>query len=430
MSLKTKKDLRNLFIYQVYIRNHSQSGTFNEFAKDLDRIKNLGVDVVYLMPIHKIGQVNKKGDLGCPYSIMDYLSINPEYGTLEDFKILIDEIHKKDMKLMIDVVYNHTSHDSVLLNNHPEYFYKNEFNKFANKVGDWWDITDLDYTKEVGLWGYLIDALVYWNELGVDGFRWDVASLLPLEFLEEAEERVHDVNPSSIFLSESVHGHFISMMRSKGFKALSESEIYQVFDMAYDYDVHPYFLEYLEGKTPLKRYLEELQKQEEIYPDNYIKMRNLENHDFGRFSPMVKNDMNKIYNWTSQVFFSKGATMIYAGQEYCDTNLPSLFDIDKVNCDGENISPLIKKLSEIKKNKIFSYGSYKITITDKDVFYAEYNLAGEAIIGIFNLGLDKGSIDVDISDGKFVNLIDSSEIIVKDRKLQLSNNPLIFWVSK
>ena len=430
MSLKTKKDLRNLFIYQVYIRNHSQSGTFNEFAKDLDRIKNLGVDVVYLMPIHKIGQVNKKGDLGCPYSIMDYLSINPEYGTLEDFKILIDEIHKKDMKLMIDVVYNHTSHDSVLLNNHPEYFYKNEFNKFANKVGDWWDITDLDYTKEVGLWGYLIDALVYWNELGVDGFRWDVASLLPLEFLEEAEERVHDVNPSSIFLSESVHGHFISMMRSKGFKALSESEIYQVFDMAYDYDVHPYFLEYLEGKAPLRRYLEELQKQEETYPDNYIKMRNLENHDFGRFSPMVKNDMNKIYNWTSQVFFSKGATMIYAGQEYCDTNLPSLFDIDKVNCDGENISPLIKKLSEIKKNKIFSYGSYKITITDKDVFYAEYNLAGEAIIGIFNLGLDKGNIDVDISDGKFVNLIDSSEIIVKDRKLQLSNNPLIFWVSK
>ena len=89
-------------------------------------------------------------------------------------------------------------------------------------------------------------------------------------------------------------------------------------------------------------------------------MRNLENHDFGRFSPMVKNDMNKIYNWTSQVFFSKGATMIYAGQEYCDTNLPSLFDIDNVNWDGENISSLVKKLSEIKKNKIFSYGSYKI----------------------------------------------------------------------
>lgn len=428
MSKKTKKDLRSMFIYQVYIRNHNKTGSFNEFVEDLDRIQDLGVDIVYFLPIHKIGQKKKKGDLGCPYSIQDYRSINPEYGTIEDFINLVKEIHKREMKVMIDIVYNHTSHDSELLIKHPEYFYKNEKGEFSNRVGDWWDITDLDFTKDISLWEYLIGNLVYWAELGVDGFRWDVASLLPMEFLEEAEERVHDKYPEVIFLSESVHGGFVRYLRGEGYKALSESEIYQVFDMAYDYDTHPYFEGYLKGEVPLKRYLEELLRQEEIYPDNYIKMRNLENHDFGRFSKVVKNDKIKINNWTSQVFFSKGSTMIYAGQERCDNNLPSLFDIDKVNWAGNDISPLITRLAKITKNKIFSYGHYNINITDKDVYYGEYKMGNKQIIGIFNLGQDTGSIEVNIEDGIYRNTIDNSEISIKDKKFELTKEPILFWV--
>ena len=430
MSLKTKKDLRNLFIYQVYIRNHNLSGTFKEFENDLDRIKNLGVDIIYFLPIHKIGQKRKKGSLGCPYSIQDYGSINPEYGTIDDFKHLIKEIHKRGMKVMIDVVYNHTSHDSVLIKNHPEYFVRNEAGEFANRVGDWWDITDLDYNSDISLWEYLIGSLIYWIKIGVDGFRWDVASLLPREFLEEAEERVHDLNPDIIFLSESVHGSFVRYLRGLGYKALSEAEIYQIFDMAYDYDTHPFFEGYLQGKVPLKRYLEELLRQEEIYPDNYIKMRNLENHDFGRFAPMVNNDYLKIINWTSFVFFSKGSTMMYAGQEFCDSNLPSLFDIDKVNWDGTNISSLVTTLAKITKDKIFSYGYYNIFITDKDIFYGEYKLNNKKIVGIFNLGQDSGTIKLDIKDGIYTNLIDHLEINIQNNQLTLQKEPLLFWVEE
>ncbi len=428
MSINTKKDLRNLLIYQVYNRNHNISGTFKEFITDLDRIKDLGVDIVYLLPIHKIGQEKKKGNLGCPYSIQDYRSINPEYGTLNDFKQLIKEVHQRDMKLMIDVVYNHTSYDSVLLKEHPEYFYKNELGEFANRVGDWSDITDLVYTSSKDLWKELIDTLIYWTQMGVDGYRWDVASLLPLEFLEESKDTLLEINPDIIFLSESVHGGFVRHFRGEGFKALSESEIYQVFDIAYDYDTHPYFEEYLAGKYPLKRYVEELVRQEEIYPDNYVKMRNLENHDFGRFSPMVKNDPDLINNWTAQAFFSKGCTMIYAGQERCDTNLPSLFDIDKVNWNGKDISPLIKKLASITKDKIFSHGFYNIKVTEKNVFYAEYKLDGKHIIGIFNLGKEKGFIEVDIENKIYSNLIDSKEVEIKYSMLKLSYDPIIFWV--
>lgn len=427
MSKNTKKELRNLFIYQVYSRNHNETGTFNEFQNDLDRIQNMGVDIVYLLPIHKIGQKQKKGNLGCPYSIQDYRSINPEYGTLEDFKNLIAAIHEKGMKLMIDVVYNHTSYDSVLLETHPEYFYKNEKGEFANRVGDWWDITDFDYSQDKGLWDELIDTVVYWTKLGVDGFRWDVASLLPYAFLKQAHDAVLAVNPESIFISESVHGGFLRYLRSLGFGALSESEIYEIFDMAYDYDVHPYFEGYLKGEVPFKRYLEELVKQEEIYPDNYVKMRNLENHDFGRFAPMVNNDPDLIANWTAQVFFSKGSTMVYAGQEVCDNNKPDLFDIDKVNWDGFDISPLITTLANIVKDPIFAYGHYDIKIVDQEVFYGSYVLEGKKIIGIFNVGKETGSFVVDCKDGEYVNLLNNQKIIVTSGKLELTKEPMIFW---
>jgi len=426
MSIMTSKDLRNLLFYQVYVRNHSKSGDFNGVINDLKRIEQLGVNVLYFMPIHEIGQKSKKGTLGCPYSIKDYKSINPEYGTIDDFQKLIIEAHKKGMKVMIDIVFNHTSHDSVLRAQNPEYFYKNEDGIISNKVGDWWDIIDLDYTSSRALWSELIDVLLYWNELGVDGFRWDVSSLLPIEFLEEAHERVLDVNPDVIFLSESVHGGFVSHLRNQGFKALSESELYQVFDIAYDYDIQPYFEGYLEGKNSFRRYVEEMKRQEEIYPDNYVKLRNLENHDYGRFAPMVNNDLDKIKNWTSFMFFSKGATMIYAGQERCDNNKPSLFDVDLVNWEGYDLSGLIKRLSDITNDKIFSYGFYNIRVLDIDVFCAQYSYLGKEIIGVFNVGLEQGTLNIDILDGKYTNLIDNSDIIIKKGLLELSNKPLIF----
>lgn len=428
MSIATEKDLRNLFFYQIYVRNHTEEGTFQALIKDLDRIKNLGVDYVYLIPIHEIGQKQKKGDLGCPYSIKDYRSINHEYGTLKDFGDLVKAIHDKGMKLMIDVVYNHTSHDSVLLEEHPEYFYKNDKNEFANRVGDWWDITDLDYTNDIGLWEELIDTLVYWSKQGVDGFRWDVTSLLPFEFLEEAHERLLNENPDTLFLSESVHGGFVSYLRNQGYACLSESQIYQVFDIAYDYDVHPFFEGYLKGEVSFKRYSEEVKRQEQVYPDNYVKLRNLENHDYGRFAPMVNNDINKINNWTALTFFQKGSTMIYAGQERLDNNRPSLFDKDLVNWDGEDISPLITVLSSIVKDKTFSYGFHDIRITDKDLFIGEYKYLDKTVVGIFNVGLEKGSFDISLPDGTYLNVITNKEFQVKDGMMDLIEEPIITWV--
>ncbi|MCF7925830.1 MAG: alpha-amylase [Candidatus Izimaplasma sp.] len=428
MSKETSIALRNLFIYQVYVRNHTKEGTFKAFQKDLDRIQSMGVDVVYFIPIHPIGQKQKKGSLGCPYSIQDYRKINPEYGTIETFKNLVENIHARGMKVMIDVVYNHTSYDSKLLNEHPEYFYKKD-GEFANRVGEWWDVTDLDYTVSHKLWDELIDTLVYWTELGIDGFRWDVASLLPMEFLQEAHQKVLSVNPESIFLSESVHGSFLRHFRNQGFNGLSESEIYQVFDIAYDYDTHPTFEGYINGKNTLNTYLKELLRQEETYPQNYVKLRNLENHDFGRFAKMVNGNHAKIDNWSAFVFFNKGCTMIYAGQERSDQNLPSLFDKDIVNWDGYDISNLIKKAASYVKDNIFAKGVFDLQFQDKDVIVGTYQQNDKKVVGVFNVGLETGYIHLDhVANGSYKNVLDDSEIAINDGKLQLTHSPLIFEV--
>ena len=175
MAKETNAALQKQVIYSVYVRNHTPEGTFAAVAGDLDRIRALGTDIIWFMPIHPIGIVGKKGTLGCPYANRDYRSVNTEYGTLDDFKALVGEIHARGMKCMIDVVYNHTSPDSVLYNEHPEFFYYNAAGKPGNKMGDWADVIDLDYNNRA-LWQYLTDTLVMWAKI-VDGFRCDVAPL-------------------------------------------------------------------------------------------------------------------------------------------------------------------------------------------------------------------------------------------------------------
>jgi glycosidase len=425
VSKTTDIRLRNTFIYQVFVRNYSEAGTFKEVEKDLDRIKELGVDYVYLLPIHEIGQIDRKGELGSPYAIKDYYSINHEYGNLEDFESLVQAVHNKGMKVMMDVVFNHTSPDSLLIKEHPEYFYRNKEGEFANRVGDWWDITDFDYTKDKGLWRYLIDNLLYWTKKGVDGFRWDVASFLPMEFLEQAHEEVLDLNPDVLFLSESVHGHFLRYIRNQGFECLSESEIYQVFDMAYDYDVHDYFLEYVKGNASLNTYLKEVVRQDEIYPKNYIKMKNLENHDNLRLAGLVKGDPVKVDAWTSFLFFTKGATMIYAGQEKSADHTPTLFDKDTVDWSGRDLSLLIRKLSDLSHQEIFAKGVYDIHLLDQEVICASYTYEGKELFGVFNVGHIQEEIKLPMDDGVYTNLLTSKTFEIKDGVLKNTLEPLI-----
>ncbi len=428
--LRTSEKLRNLTIYQVFVRNHTSDGTFTGLRNDLDRIQSLGVDILYLLPIHPIGIKNRKGALGSPYSIRDYREINPELGTMSDFRALIHDVHSRGLRLVIDIVFNHTSRDSRLLSEHPEWFYHNALGEVTNRVGEWWDITDFDFKADRRLWVELADTLCFYAGLGVDGFRCDVASLVPIEFWRYARKQVGRINSRTLWISESVHGGFVKYIRDRGFEAWSESEIYQVFDMAYDYDVQPSMDAYLLGKRPLRDYLDALARQEEIYPGNYVKMHNLENHDFPRIAAYVNGDNDKIRNWMGLLFFLKGAAMIYAGGEYSSPVRPDLFERDLV-VQKNDISGLIRMLAHLKKKPVFATGIYEINRPEIDgVAYNTFENDREQFVGIFNVGLAEGRISVKFADGKYRNLLGGKSIKVENGSILLDKDPIVLKIAK
>jgi glycosidase len=425
MAKQTEKNYRNCVVYSIFVRNYSEQGTFDAVAGDLDRIRDLGVDVIWLLPVYPIGKVERKGSLGSPYAIQDYRKVNPEYGTLQDFRSLVEMIHTRGMKCIMDVVYNHTSPDSWLAQHHPDWFYHKVDGSLGSKGGEWHDVIDLDYSN-TDLWNYQIETLMQWAEI-VDGFRCDVASLIPLDFWLRAREKVEAVHPGCFWLSESVEPEFIKDLRLHGLTGLSDSEILQAFDVCYDYDIFSSFRGYLKGKNSLVAYIEKINQQEVIYPDNYIKLRYLENHDQARAKEIIPDEM-ALRNWTAFTYFQKGMTLLYAGQEVEDDHLPGLFDKDTVRWNsGKDLSLFMQKLYEIKKHPLFTDSCYEVRAFPQDVLYAVHRSGNRQMNGLFCVGgQTDGLIPVDVPDGVYPNLIDGENICVKGGSVACDGTPVIF----
>lgn len=424
MARDTRKELRNQVMYSVFVRNHSEEGNFEGVRKDLDRIQKLGVDIIWFLPIYPVGKEKRKGELGSPYAISDYRAVNPEYGTLEEFKRLVQEIHDRGMKCIIDVVYNHTSPDSWLAENHPEWFYRKPDGLFGNKVGEWQDVIDLDYTKEA-LWDYQIETLKQWEKI-VDGFRCDVAPLIPLEFWLRARREVAEVRKDCIWLSESVEPVFTVDNRAKGMISLSDSEIYQAFDICYEYDVYAWFVGYLTGENTLAEYTARIQAQESIYPDNYVKLRFLENHDNSRAGFLVQGEQ-KLKNWIAFNYFQKGMTLLYAGEEFGISHLPSLFERDTIEWNTDtDFSAFLAGLYKLKKNPLMTDSTYRVAAKPNDVLCAVHEKNASKMIGIFSVGGRASLVAVDVAEGVYTNLLTQKQIEVHRGKVCCDGTPVIF----
>ena len=423
MAIDTRVTLRNETMYCIFVRQFTPEGTFAAAERELDRVKALGTDIIWLMPIHPIGKVQRKGSLGSPYANQDYRAVNPEFGTLEDFIHLTEEIHRRGMKVIIDVVYNHTSPDSVLVKEHPEWFYHKADGSFGNHVGDWTDIIDLDYTQK-GLWRYQIDTLKYWAQW-VDGFRCDVAPMVPVAFWAQAREEVAQVRPGALWLSESVQPMFHDHMRSLGLTSYSDGEEYQAFDMTYEYDIYDDWLEALESQAGLDNYLHRLNLQEGQYPANYVKLRFLENHDRSRAAFLIPNREERL-NWTAFNAFKNGIMLIYNGQEFSAVNKPSLFDRDTMERDGEDISRVLTKLSELRRDELFAKGVFHCVSMGDGIVYAERRFGEDRLAGIFCLRGKKRSIRVPLAEGVYTDLFTGKSLRCEEGRMSTEGNPVIF----
>lgn len=423
MAKNTNLALRDAVMYSVFVRDHTPEGTFRALEGDLDRLRSLGVDILWLMPIHPIGEVNRKGSVGSPYAIRDYRAVNPDMGTVEDLAHLVEECHKRDMKCIIDVVYNHTSPDSVLAHDHPEFFLRDAEGNPTRRVEEWSDIVDLDYSN-APLWDYQLETLVQWAKI-VDGFRCDVASSVPLAFWCRAREAVEKVRPDAIWLAESVFGIHNRYMRAQGAVAASDGDMYQAFDMTYDYDIWPHVEEMLSSPHGLKTYLHMLNVQEAIYTENYIKLRCYENHDQPRLASYA-NTEEELHNFLAMLYFLRGTTLLYSGMEFAPRHQVSLFEKEYSFAEkNEDLQPLLRTLRKMKAALPLSASGFWAEEGAEGIAVMHYDCPTQHVRGVFSPYGCRGSVAVSLPDGTYENLLGGT-VTVKNGCVEFSGTPLVF----
>src|ERR1051326_5993532 len=301
--------VRDGVIYEIYPRAFSQQGTFNAITARLDELKHLGVTILWLMPIHPIGQEKKKGTIGSPYAVRDYYGINPDYGTADDLKRLVRGAHARGLKVIIDIVANNTAWDHVLMK-HPEY-YKHDAKGNITYPHDWYDIAALNYDN-VQLRRYMTDMLKHWiREFDLDGFRCDVAGEVPTDFWENARRELEQIKPDIVMLAEA---HKLDLQ-------------VPAFDFVSSGPLHGGLTIVLRGGGRLSNLRVEWEKEVKEWPKGALHMRLSDNHDERR--AIARFGEQGALAASAFVFTLDGVPMIYNGMEVGDTTesgAPALFE--------------------------------------------------------------------------------------------------------
>jgi 1,4-alpha-glucan branching enzyme len=322
--------LKDATLYEVNIRQYTPEGTFSAFSEHLKTIKELGVDIIWLMPINPIGEKNRKGSLGSYYSVKDYYTVNPEFGTMEDFKSMVAKAHEMDIKVIIDWVPNHSSWDNALTIEHPEYYKKDSTGNFK-PLFDWTDVIQFDYEQE-GLRQYMIDALKFWiTETDIDGFRFDVAHMIPVSFWNTLRPALYEVKE-------------VFMLAESDQPILNK----EAFDATYDWKLHHIMNQVAQGKMDVSNIDMHFAYVDTAYPPNSILMEFTSNHDenswngteYERLGDAVKTFA--VFSYTIP-----GMPLIYNGQEVCMKKRLRFFErdtIDWADCEMREFYTILNNL--------------------------------------------------------------------------------------
>lgn len=319
MTAETNKDwISNTNIYEVNVRQYTPEGTFNAFAAHLPRLKRMGVQTLWFMPITPIAQKNKKGTLGSPYACSDYTSINPEFGTMQDFKNLVKSAHEQGFKVIIDWVANHTGWDHRWTTEHPDWYEKDSVTKDFKMASGMEDIIELDFSNPQ-LRRAMIDAMKFWvTETGIDGFRADLAFWVEVDFWQEAKKELDGVKPL-FWLAE--------------LDPLEKPEYMDVFDAAYTWTWMHATKDFYAAPNDIQK-LDSVLRQYEAAPG--MKAWFTTNHDenswngteYEKYGSAAKAFAVMNATW-------KGVPLIYSGQELPNKKRLEFFEKDAIKW-GEN----------------------------------------------------------------------------------------------
>ena len=380
---------KNASIYEVNIRQYTPEGTFTAFQKHIPEIKKMGIEIIWIMPINPIGEKNRKGTLGSYYSVQDYRTINPEFGTLNDFNNLVNEIHNEGMYVILDWVANHTSWDNVLTKTHPDFYKKDSLGNFIAPSPDWTDVIALNYNNP-GLWIYMENTMEYWiKESRIDGFRCDVADMVPTPFWNFVRKELEKIKP--VFM--------LAEAENPGLQK-------HAFDMTYAWEFHNILKEIYNGKmtvTDLDKYY--VRENEKYNPDAY-RMVFTTNHDenswngtvFQRFGDAVKT-------FAVLCGVVKGMPLVYSGQEAGMNKALRFFDKDTIEWKKSSFRDLYTKLIHLKLNNKALWNGISggemeriKTNNDDNIFSFIREKDNNKVFAIFNLSAQNQNIK--ISDNK------------------------------
>ena len=425
--------LETAVIYEANIRQYSKEGTFKAFTKDIPTLKELGVKIIWMMPINPISEIKRKATdgsftseiedeeerkkyLGSYYSVSDYKAINPEFGNKDDFKALIATAHNNGIYVIVDWVPNHTGWDHPWITAHPEWYTQNEqgeiidpINPDTGKSWGWTDTADLNYDN-LDMQQEMIKDLKYWVEnFDIDGYRMDVAHKVPPVFFKEAIAELKKIKP--IFM-------------------LAEAEQHELFrngfDMQYAWEGHHVLNSIARGEATVSDFDTYMEKQNEVLEASDFTMNFVTNHDENSWSGTVKERMGDASEiLTTLVYAMPGMPLIYSGQEYDLNHRLKFFEKDSIPKTKGNTWNLLTKLGDLKNNHLAFHGgkiaaSYERLSTENENVVAFKRSKEEAeVYFIGNLSNQDQTFSISL-EGSYKDLLQHENIVFKDDKLKLA----------
>lgn len=368
---------RDAVLYQLNTRQFTTEGTFKAAQTQLPRLAAMGVDIIWLMPIHPIGEANRKGSLGSPYAVRDYRAVNPELGTEAEFRAFVDEAHRLGLKVILDWVANHSAYDNPLTLSHPEWYTRTPEGALTSPAGtDWSDVADFDYSQPA-LRQYTTESLVYWvRDFGIDGYRADVAGYVPTDFWETARAELDKVKP--VFM--------LAEWEQRDLHA-------RAFDATYGWgwkEAMQRLVKNGEGAGPMRGYYA---GQSETWPHAAMRMVYTENHDQNSWDGVAAQIYGPAYEAAMALSFTgSGLPLIYNGQEADNDRQLKFFERDPIVWREGKHDALLRKLIALKTsspalhNGRFGAPMVEVPTSETaDVYAFTRGDKGERVFAVFNL---------------------------------------------
>ena len=438
----TEEDIESGVIYEVNIRQYSPEGTFNAFTKDMPVLKDLGVKVIWVMPINPISKVKRKATdgqftsdiedekerekyLGSYYSVSDYKAINPEFGNLEDFKNLVDTAHDNGIYVIVDWVPNHTGWDHPWITAHPDWYTQNDKGEIIDPINPetgeswgWTDVADLNYDN-TEMRKEMINDLKYWlTEANIDGYRMDVAHKVPQDFFEEVTKELKQIKP--VFM-------------------LAEAEqpvlLEKAFDMQYAWEGHHLLNELAKGEKNSDDFQAYIKKQDTVLQDDDINMNFVTNHDENSWAGTLKERMpdNKEL-FTALTYTMPGMPLIYSGQEYDLDHRLLFFEKDSIPKTKGDYFTLLQRLGELKNtNSALNGGkdaaAYKAIDAGPSVIAFSRTKDDDEVIFVANISDESIKTNVP-QKGSYLDYIANQPTQLKGDAIELAPNTYKIYVKQ